>query len=390
MQDTVALAFAEVLKTNDTVSVLNLERNDFREPGLIALAQALATNAALVELRLSQQKTSVSARVEEALASVLEDGNTTLCKLGLDLRDTNARSRVNKALFRNTDMQRQRRLAQSCRGQATTASLPAAPTELTGRDARIESADCAHAPTTPVKGQGRARAATSVSAVTDMSAIKGGAAAGTAAGPASPSDVTLTVANGDAGGERKRPAKRSFLASLFCCCGSGAVPDVDEAEAAEAAPHGSPLSLTPSPIKPQRPLPNFAPPSDAAVAAFAAFAEGKEASEVIAHLAKTLGAVGVDPEDPGASPLALLSEALKSRLPHRLQQFFATLRQRAALPQYGEGAPCDALSVLIVGAGPVGLRTAIELTLLGARVTVTESRARFSRLNVLHLWDWVE
>ena len=46
--------------------------------------------------------------------------------------------------------------------------------------------------------------------------------------------------------------------------------------------------------------------------------------------------------------------------------------------------------MVIVGAGPVGLRCAIELATLGARVEVLESRERYSRLQVLHLWEWIE
>lgn len=43
---------------------------------------------------------------------------------------------------------------------------------------------------------------------------------------------------------------------------------------------------------------------------------------------------------------------------------------------------------LVLGAGPCGLRTAIELSLLGAQVVVLEKRESFSRNNVLHLWPF--
>ncbi|CDQ72018.1 unnamed protein product [Oncorhynchus mykiss] len=43
---------------------------------------------------------------------------------------------------------------------------------------------------------------------------------------------------------------------------------------------------------------------------------------------------------------------------------------------------------LVLGAGPCGLRTAIELALLGAHVVVLEKRDSFSRNNVLHLWPY--
>lgn len=46
------------------------------------------------------------------------------------------------------------------------------------------------------------------------------------------------------------------------------------------------------------------------------------------------------------------------------------------------------LQCLVLGAGPCGLRTAIELSLLGAEVVVLEKRETFSRNNVLHLWPF--
>ena len=51
--------------------------------------------------------------------------------------------------------------------------------------------------------------------------------------------------------------------------------------------------------------------------------------------------------------------------------------------------PCAKLKTVVVGAGPCGLRTAIELALLGAEVIVIEKRDSFSRNNVLHLWPFL-
>lgn len=45
---------------------------------------------------------------------------------------------------------------------------------------------------------------------------------------------------------------------------------------------------------------------------------------------------------------------------------------------------------MIIGGGPCGLRTAIELQLLGAdHVLIVEKRDRISRNNVIHLWPFV-
>jgi len=43
---------------------------------------------------------------------------------------------------------------------------------------------------------------------------------------------------------------------------------------------------------------------------------------------------------------------------------------------------------VVVGAGPAGLRCALELRLLGAEVVVLEKRLEFERINRLHLWKW--
>ncbi|GAU88379.1 hypothetical protein RvY_01088 [Ramazzottius varieornatus] len=65
------------------------------------------------------------------------------------------------------------------------------------------------------------------------------------------------------------------------------------------------------------------------------------------------------------------------------------LDKRFSQKEYNQGNCCSHTKVLIVGAGPCGLRAAIEAALLGAKVVVLEKRDRFSRNNVLHLWPFV-
>ena len=45
--------------------------------------------------------------------------------------------------------------------------------------------------------------------------------------------------------------------------------------------------------------------------------------------------------------------------------------------------------MLIVGAGPCGLRTAVETQLLGANTILIERRNAFTRNNVLKLWKFL-
>jgi hypothetical protein len=91
----------------------------------------------------------------------------------------------------------------------------------------------------------------------------------------------------------------------------------------------------------------------------------------------------------------------------KAQLIFAKLEKKAAHRLYQRGdSQCSATGVepdvhgannvlagqqsLIIGGGPCGLRTAIELQLLGAQhVLVVEKRDRISRNNVLHLWPFV-
>lgn len=45
------------------------------------------------------------------------------------------------------------------------------------------------------------------------------------------------------------------------------------------------------------------------------------------------------------------------------------------------------LNVVVLGGGPIGLRAAAEMAMMGHRVTLLESRDGVSRLNVLKLWE---
>uniref|UniRef100_A0A672MQB7 Molecule interacting with CasL protein 1 n=1 Tax=Sinocyclocheilus grahami TaxID=75366 RepID=A0A672MQB7_SINGR len=78
---------------------------------------------------------------------------------------------------------------------------------------------------------------------------------------------------------------------------------------------------------------------------------------------------------------------LKDRLNYwKAKDLWQKIDKRAAHLDYDQGQACHQNKCLVLGAGPCGLRTAIELALLGAQVVVLEKRASFTRNNVLHLW----
>jgi len=68
---------------------------------------------------------------------------------------------------------------------------------------------------------------------------------------------------------------------------------------------------------------------------------------------------------------------LKSKIDSKLKQVDVNL-----LPEYRNQ------SIVVVGAGPGGLVTALESALMGARVTVIEKRTYIGRNNILHLWPY--
>uniref|UniRef100_A0A3Q3BJK9 F-actin monooxygenase n=1 Tax=Kryptolebias marmoratus TaxID=37003 RepID=A0A3Q3BJK9_KRYMA len=80
---------------------------------------------------------------------------------------------------------------------------------------------------------------------------------------------------------------------------------------------------------------------------------------------------------------------LKSKLNYwKAKALWAKLDKRASQKEYKKGRACANIKCLIIGAGPCGLRTAIELAFLGAKVVILEKRDAFSRNNVLHLWPF--
>uniref|UniRef100_A0A336MWJ0 F-actin monooxygenase n=1 Tax=Culicoides sonorensis TaxID=179676 RepID=A0A336MWJ0_CULSO len=89
-------------------------------------------------------------------------------------------------------------------------------------------------------------------------------------------------------------------------------------------------------------------------------------------------------------PLNEFYPKLKSKIKSwKAQALWKKFDLRASHRVYNKGTACAGTKVLVIGAGPCGLRTAIEAQLLGAKVVVVEKRDRITRNNVLHLWPFL-
>uniref|UniRef100_A0A8I3RWT4 Molecule interacting with CasL protein 1 n=1 Tax=Canis lupus familiaris TaxID=9615 RepID=A0A8I3RWT4_CANLF len=103
---------------------------------------------------------------------------------------------------------------------------------------------------------------------------------------------------------------------------------------------------------------------------FESFLQAQLCQDVLSSFQGLCGALGLEPGGGLAKSL------------------WAKLDKRAEQPVYQQGRACARTKCLVVGAGPCGLRAAVELALLGARVVLVEKRTKFSRHNVLHLWPF--
>lgn len=119
-------------------------------------------------------------------------------------------------------------------------------------------------------------------------------------------------------------------------------------------------------------------------ATFDLFVQAQTCKDVKHHFAALCKQLDISPKD-----YRSFYSKLKERLNYwKAKALWTKLDKRASHQDYKQGKVCTKNKCLVLGAGPCGLRTAIELALLGAQVVVLEKRESFSRNNVLHLWPY--
>ena len=123
--------------------------------------------------------------------------------------------------------------------------------------------------------------------------------------------------------------------------------------------------------------------------AWVSFMEAAEVVPTISAHAKLRKACGIDSKVGGREAFDLINRLTQaSGTPHRIKELVKKIsftwdrqRQDEAVP-----AACRGARVVISGAGPVGLRAAVEAAMMGMDVAVLEKREVFSRVNILTLW----
>ncbi|XP_034029272.1 F-actin-monooxygenase mical1 [Thalassophryne amazonica] len=125
-------------------------------------------------------------------------------------------------------------------------------------------------------------------------------------------------------------------------------------------------------------------PANSSHAAFDHFVQAQTCEDVLHHFAELCSLLEIDPKD-----FRRFYGKLKERLNYwKAKALWTKLDKRASHADYEQRKACAKNKCLVLGAGPCGLRAAIELSLLGAQVVVVEKRKTFSRNNVLHLWPY--
>jgi hypothetical protein len=121
--------------------------------------------------------------------------------------------------------------------------------------------------------------------------------------------------------------------------------------------------------------------------AFTTFVAAPSVSEALSSFDAVRRACGVDESTRGLALFEQLKKALVPALPFRSAQLFSLLAARVAAHSAVRRTAVASEALVIAGAGPVGLRAAVEAVLCGfVSVDVVELRADFSRLNVLKTW----
>lgn len=116
------------------------------------------------------------------------------------------------------------------------------------------------------------------------------------------------------------------------------------------------------------------------------FSEAESCCDIIDYFNALVRVLNIDTNVHGLE----LYEILRSKLTSwKCQSLWDLLNARLKHAEYKHGTVGKDKTCMIIGAGPIGLRTAIECLMLGCKTIIVEKRDEFSRNNVLHLWPFL-
>jgi len=111
LDDDFAEAFGKALTKNNTLETVVLDSNSFSAKGVIALLTGLGQNKSVTSFQIRHQSKTMASVDEESLPDLLKD-NTTLVKLGTDVRNPLIKSNLDRKIKDNSEIQRKLRVAQ--------------------------------------------------------------------------------------------------------------------------------------------------------------------------------------------------------------------------------------------------------------------------------------
>jgi len=110
LDDNFAAEFSKAIAQNKTLQKVIIDSNDITGTGIKALFEGLGKNTSIVEFQVRHQYKAISSADEQALFELLSP-NTTVTKIGVDLRDKVAKMQIERKANETREHQRKLRAA---------------------------------------------------------------------------------------------------------------------------------------------------------------------------------------------------------------------------------------------------------------------------------------
>jgi len=114
LDDDFAEAFGKALAKNKTLETVVLDSNSFSANGVKALLTGLGQNTSVTNFQIRHQSKTMASSDEESLPDLLAN-NATLITLGTDVRNPLIKSKLDRKMNDNREIQRKQRVAQKKR-----------------------------------------------------------------------------------------------------------------------------------------------------------------------------------------------------------------------------------------------------------------------------------